>query len=562
MGGYAPPNVAQPLPEEDAQDQWIGKVVSDRYRIEAKLGAGGLGMVFRAVHAGLERPVAIKVLHPQLLPNAALRQRFEREVKMLSMLAHPHIVTMTDSGVLEDGTGYLVMELLEGVSLEDRLKKGTLTPEESITVCRQILLALVLAHEKGVLHRDIKPANVFLQPLGGGGVHVKLLDFGLAKMRSEDAAYPTLTADGTILGTPTYMAPEQAAAGSTDASSDLYSLGIVFFEMLTGRPPFTGPAPLELIRAHLATPVPELDEVHPGLAPTSELRALIKKTLAKEKEDRFRSAAEMLTALDALPSPAATIGKAGKRATRAATIDGTEPTISVRKEDLQKPIATPPKKKAPSTSSRSRLPLFVVGGVLLLVAAVALAWKFWPADDATGEDVAQTQQPTEDPVDPVEDPVEDPNELAVAPTATNAVNPFDATPLPEELRVPRRQIFRGRPLTDDQLRDMRRYQRANPADSRPLLLIARHHRLKGEWGAMIRQYRSAHRVDPNAVAFRPMLADLMRGVAEPSVGAAAASAVEQLFGRSALPTVERALSRRRIDAGERRRLTRLRDRLR
>jgi eukaryotic-like serine/threonine-protein kinase len=154
------PSVSEGTTTEDSVARWFGKTIDGRYRIDTQLGAGGLGMVFRATQLALDRPVAIKVLHPELLPSSALRQRFQREVKMLSLLAHPHIVGVTDSGVLEDGSGYLVMELLEGMSLEERLQRP-IPPDEAIALCRQVLLALVEAHGKGVLHRDIKPANVF-----------------------------------------------------------------------------------------------------------------------------------------------------------------------------------------------------------------------------------------------------------------------------------------------------------------------------------------------------------------------------------------------------------------
>ncbi|HJL17001.1 MAG TPA: serine/threonine-protein kinase [Sandaracinaceae bacterium LLY-WYZ-13_1] len=316
--------------------EWVGATLHGRYRIDAPLGEGGLGQVFRATHLGLDRPVAVKVLHRELLSNEALRRRFEREVKTLSRLAHPHIVTLTDSGVLDDGVGYLVMELLEGQSLEQRLAEGPMAPEEAIAIGRQILLGLAEAHDKGVLHRDIKPANVFLQPLADAGTHVKLLDFGLAKVRgdvAEDpAAHPTLTADGTIVGTPTYMAPEQAAGATLDASSDVYAVGVVLFEMLAGAPPFVRDGKLEIIRAHLRDDPPALDAVRPALRPSEPLQALVDRALAKDRLRRFESARQMLAALDALPEPAATLGDEPAPARR--QISGTEDTIALGSEEL------------------------------------------------------------------------------------------------------------------------------------------------------------------------------------------------------------------------------------
>jgi serine/threonine protein kinase len=570
------------------RDPWLGKTISDRYRIDALLGAGGLGMVYRATHLGLDRPVAIKVLLPDLLPSAALRQRFEREVKTLSRLAHPHIVTLTDSGILENGAGYLVMELLGGEALESRLRQGPLQPDQAIAVCRQILLGLAEAHAKHVLHRDIKPGNVFLQPLADGGVHVKLLDFGLAKVRNDLATdpgqYPTLTADGTIVGTPTYMAPEQAAAATADSSSDVYSVGVVLFEMLAGKPPFDGPTKLEVIRAHLGSPVPDLSEIRPALTPTPELRALILKALAKDRLERYASAREMLSALDALPAPAATFS--GREEPRPLPpISGTEETLSLRSSELatvdsmpsppgaQAPPPLPKKataKQAGPQKKKNELPyraIFAIGAIVLLVLiGVGVATALWPEDDARSEAAHDPIPRTTAVIDTEDEPddgepvaIEDGEDEPIEEIAGGPQNPFNASPLPDELREARRRIFRGRRLTDDQIRDVTRYQRQHPNDSRPALLLARHHR-GADWRATVRHYRAAHRIDPNVRGFHPMLTDLIKALGE-APGSGAAVAIEQIYGRDALPEVERALARRRIDAGERRRLERVRGRL-
>ena len=232
------------------------------YELGSALGAGGMGEVYKATDARLHRSVAIKILPSDLVDNQSRRRRFEREARTISSLAHPHICTVYDVGE-QDGSPFLVMEYLDGETLTARLLRGALPPKEAIRIAAEIADALDHAHRQRVVHRDLKPGNVMLTRTGA-----KLLDFGLAHLADADpmsvagSAIPmrveTLTEEGTILGTVQYMAPEQLEARETDARTDIFAFGSVMYEMLTGRPAFTGATKASVMAAILARDPPPL----------------------------------------------------------------------------------------------------------------------------------------------------------------------------------------------------------------------------------------------------------------------------------------------------------------
>jgi Tol biopolymer transport system component/tRNA A-37 threonylcarbamoyl transferase component Bud32 len=266
------------------------------YEILAPIGAGGMGEVYKARDARLERTVAVKVLPPHLSSNPELRQRFEREAKTISQISHPHICALYDVN-REGETEYLVMEYLEGETLADRLGRGPLPAEQLLRFGIEIADALDKAHRQGIVHRDLKPGNVMLTKSG-----VKLLDFGLAKFQAggrdvssgvsrlatEMQASQPLTERGTVLGTFQYMAPEQLEGKDADARSDLFSFGALLYEMATGRKAFSGTSQASLIGAILRDDPPAISEVSPMSPPT--LNRVVKTCLAKDPEDRFQTA--------------------------------------------------------------------------------------------------------------------------------------------------------------------------------------------------------------------------------------------------------------------------------
>ncbi len=264
------------------------------YEIVAPIGAGGMGEVYKATDSRLERTVAIKVLPEHLAESAERKQRFEREAKAISQLNHPHICTLYDIGN-QDGIDYLVMEYIEGGTLADRLKREPLSPREALTFAIQIAEALDEAHRHGIVHRDLKPANIVLTESG-----VKLLDFGLAKLMpptlgEDSSSLPTeqkpLTREGAILGTFQHMAPEQLEGKEADARTDLFALGVVLYEMLTGNKAFEGQTQASLIAAILERE-PEAVSTSQPLSPRS-LDRVVSRCLAKDPAHRWEGARDV-----------------------------------------------------------------------------------------------------------------------------------------------------------------------------------------------------------------------------------------------------------------------------
>jgi len=262
-----------------------------------------MGAVYEAEHVESGELRALKMLLPNAPQAARVAERFRREAQAATLLAHPNIVTVFEL-VVEENTLYLVMELVRGTPLGELLEAGAIAPRRTLVLVRQVLEALAHAHARGIVHRDLKPDNIMIATVGEPGreyEQVKLLDFGLVKLVGEAAAgADKLTRTGVIAGTPTYIAPEQVLGRPFDAKVDLYALGVVLFEMLTGRAPFRSPDAQTLLRMHVSAPVPTLASAVPGRAwCTPELEHLVARSLAKNPELRFRDADEMTRALEA-----------------------------------------------------------------------------------------------------------------------------------------------------------------------------------------------------------------------------------------------------------------------
>jgi tRNA A-37 threonylcarbamoyl transferase component Bud32 len=279
----------------------IGETLGN-YRVVSRLGMGGMGAVYIGEHTRLGRKAAIKVLLPELSRKQEMIDRFFNEARASTAIGHPGIVQTIDFGEHHDGSAFLVMELLTGEALNERLDRlGRLNEDDAVRIARQCASALAAAHAAGIIHRDLKPANIFLatDPEMEAGERVKILDFGIAKLTDSGSAGDLRTRTGSMMGTPAYMSPEQCrGAGLVDHRSDIYSLGCVIFRMVCGRPPFVAEGAGDIIASHLREPAPSPRAFQPALS--TALEAVVQRALAKSPDARFSSMAELATVLQSL----------------------------------------------------------------------------------------------------------------------------------------------------------------------------------------------------------------------------------------------------------------------
>ena len=316
----------------------VGAILSRRFRLVQKLGEGGMGEVFAAERIEGGAPVAVKILRSEFAGNPGVRARFAEEGRMCVRLIHVNIARVLECAQAESGLPYLVMELLQGVPLGAYMQGGARVPvAQALPILQGILSGLAAAHALGIVHRDLKPDNVFLTREAGGKFVVKLLDFGIAKVMDVAGGMGSRTRSGILLGTPGYMSPEQAKnARDADPRSDLWSAGVLFYEMLTGRPAFPAPTEYARLAALLSTEPEPIEQVDPSLTP---LAAFFRRALKKNRDERFASAIEMSRALaSSAPTtasrtdPPAVPGVAAPPAATAAGLPKTAPS----------PFAPPP----------------------------------------------------------------------------------------------------------------------------------------------------------------------------------------------------------------------------
>jgi serine/threonine-protein kinase len=322
----------------------VGKTVGDgRYHLDRALGQGGMGAVFAGVEVATGREVAIKLMHPGLAEEDTAMKRFQREAEVATRLNHPHVIDVIAAGGGKGEPPFIAMELLEGASLSERLKKGeSFTPERVVRIARQVLSAISAGHRIGVVHRDLKPGNVMLVPDGDGdGEIAKVVDYGVARLAMTEAM-TQLTATGHVVGTPSYMAPEQAMGEPADARCDVYAVGAIMHRLLAGEPPYGRGKYVDLLKRMV---VDERTRIHERVSGLGRLADVIERALAHDPEGRYQSADEMNDALAELdPQPAT-------------TIIAWQPPADI--ESLRLPptedalVVPPPAPKTPPTSERA-----------------------------------------------------------------------------------------------------------------------------------------------------------------------------------------------------------------
>jgi serine/threonine protein kinase len=454
-----PAPVAATFPEVEAaqpdgtDDALIGRTPEGKYRIEAKLGAGGMGAVYRATRLLIGDTVALKMLHPEQVAAPQMAERFRREAQAAARLKHPNAVTIYDFGVSAEGLLYLVMELAEGESLRQMIEQqGAIAPETAAEIINQVCAALDEAHRQHIVHRDLKPDNVIVATTSRGW-RVKVLDFGIAKLRDVSAGLGTLTQTGAVMGTPQYMSPEQCLGEELDSRSDIYSLGVMLYEMLTGTLPFNSPSMRAILAQQINQAPPPLRAINTSISP--EVEAVVLHALQKEREARPQTAIELAHELsEAVKAPSVSaVAPIVLETTPIKSSDTAPPAGPTQRYTEAAPTEPPITRQAvPAASARRYLiPLVLIAAAVALTGLLAVGY-FLFLRDRTRQDTANTV-PT-----PVLSGAPSPTiaaSVSATPALTPAPSPVDIGISPSQAYTPPRGSAERQTIMDALREDVR-----------------------------------------------------------------------------------------------------------
>jgi serine/threonine protein kinase len=415
-------------------DPLVGVTLDGRYRILRVIGEGGMGVVYEALHVVIEKPVAVKVLRDTFTSRPDVVERFRQEAKSASRIGHPNIIDVSDFGETPSGASYIVMEMLIGEDLADILaRERVLSPARATRIVYQVARALDATHRKGIVHRDLKPENIYLISVDGVSDVVKVVDFGVAKMSDLDnTSGRKLTRTGMLFGTPEYMSPEQAAGKPFDHRVDIYALGAIFFELLTGRVPFEGENFMEVLAKHGSDRVPTLTEINPGTRVSYDLERIVARALCKDPAERYQTMGELANDLRLAPEmPTSNPNETTSLPDWALVVPGPPSQLDA---NSTAPIETakmlPP--PLPRTNQRQSRRVLVWSGSAALIVVLGVATFAWRSVGPVEALNGVRQPPTGTfGTQPVASP---------APAArVAALPPVAATPRPPELASPTEQ---------------------------------------------------------------------------------------------------------------------------
>jgi serine/threonine-protein kinase len=500
-------------------DPHLGTVLHGRYLVSERLAEGAMAVVYRGERVGLKRQVAIKFLHESYASSEDGMRRFEVEARAMSRLAHPNCVAVTDYG-LDNGSPYLVMDFVTGRSLRDILEDEVrLRPGRAVSMLRQVLAGLTHAHGQGIIHRDMKPENIVVSSVEGHGEQVRILDFGLAKLRDENSV-----TSGMAVGTPGYMSPEQTVGEKVDQRADLYATGIILFELLTGRKPFQADSPFDVMRMHREAPVPPLSAMAPDISVSFELEAVVRRALAKSRSERFATAGDFLEAIEATPEAEGSQGGAARPA-----------------------------------SARGRM-LAAVAASLVLTAGSAAA-VFWlltreadrrPPETSRAEAAPAAPRPVEDPsVAPAPASATDPPPAPQPPApatdpppapAAGAEPPAPAHAAPEER--PDVTRLRERAAAGDArgaVRTLERMRAREPGRADIAYALGYVYADLNAWRPSVDYYGAALQLDPRYRRDERLISDVVEALASDLAHTRAAQIIKKDLGAAALPRLQQAM---------------------